>query len=168
MKAIIKHKRTAGVTLIEIMIATVVIVIAVVGAAGFRYYSTIDAIKADEQITAARLAWTLLEGWKAAGAAPDYDQRAAFGSGLTLSSAGWRPVLPDGFTPLASGNCYKIPVSGIDYHAMLSYKDVTGRPRMLNICVAWRDQRLPQLTSTSGETATASNYRSVSLTTYEN
>ena len=69
-----KQKRNfSGVTLIEVMVAILIIAIGVLGAANFRYYCVTDAKKADVQINAARIASMLLEDWKAVGGITSYN-----------------------------------------------------------------------------------------------
>ncbi len=60
-------KFATAVTLIEVMVAIVILSVTVLGTSGFRYYAAMDARKADVQITAARLASHLLNGWKGVG-----------------------------------------------------------------------------------------------------
>lgn len=62
----------AGLTLVEVMVAIVVIMIAVIGAMGYQYHSALDARKADVQITAARLGSMLLYDWKGSGGYSGY------------------------------------------------------------------------------------------------
>ena len=65
-----RNTRVKGLTLIEIMVAVLIIAVAVISAASFRYYCVLDAKKADVQVTAGRLAWALLESWRSRGWKP--------------------------------------------------------------------------------------------------
>ncbi len=69
-----RAKFATAVTLIEIMVAILILSIAVLGASGFRYYTAMDARKADVQITAARLASLILYGWKGSGGYSGYSK----------------------------------------------------------------------------------------------
>ena len=60
-------KSSAGVTLIEVMAATVILTITVLGATGYRYYSALDARKAAKQSSGARIALLLCENWRGRG-----------------------------------------------------------------------------------------------------
>jgi len=62
-----RTKFSRAATLIEVMIAILILSIAAVSASGFRYYAAKDALRADVQITAARLASQILSGWKGSG-----------------------------------------------------------------------------------------------------
>lgn len=74
MVQILKISNGAGITLVEIMVTTVIIAVAVIGAAGYRYHSTLNARKADVQITAARLALLMLDSWKGQGGYSGYSK----------------------------------------------------------------------------------------------
>ena len=179
-----RAKFAPAVTLIEIMVAILILSIAVLGASGFRYYTAMDARKADVQITAARLASHLLNGWKGVGGysgysiydlldPDDYDPSdpndynpndtdpVSLGLGLDVNFNAPGPDVPAGFSALDSdvNPNYRIVVNRVNYYATLSYKDQVGEPRMLNVCVAWMNDY---------QTWTEQPYRSVKLTTYAN
>ena len=151
------RRTPCGVTLVEVMVAIVVIAVAVIGAMGYRYYCALDARKADVQITAARVALLLLEGWNGAGGGLDYDPEAAqFNSTeLPVSSEEGSPAVPDGFKGLGS---YHIVANRVNYYATLSYKDTTDGPRVLNVSIAWLHDYQ--------EWTDSDTYQSVKLTTY--
>lgn len=137
-----------GLSLVEVLITIVIISVAVIGAAGYRYYCVLDARKADMQITGAKFASLLLEGWKGTGARADYDPTACyFGPELTITKSGifefgpdntiiyLSPAVAEGFWPVG---IYTAALNDVGYYAMLSYKDETAdRPRVLNVCVVW-------------------------------
>ncbi|MHC4623483.1 MAG: type IV pilus modification PilV family protein, partial [Planctomycetota bacterium] len=134
-----KARRTSGLTLIEVVVAILVIAIGVLGAIGYRYWCALDARRADVQITAARLGSALLESWKAGGGfAPsepenNYDpEDLAFEPEVTISASG---TGPGGFNDVF-GN-YLIVANRANYYATLSYQDAAGEPRCLNVAVAW-------------------------------
>ena len=137
-----KRKRNAGLTLIEIMVAAVVVVVAVIGAIGFRYYCVLDARKATVQLTATRVGLLLLEGWNAMGARSPTDPSNNYdplnlpeiGSQLKIvSDIG--PEVPPAFNSFGS---YLVVVDGAYYYATLSYQDEPSNDlRILNVSVAW-------------------------------
>jgi len=169
-------KFASAATLVEVMAAIIILTVAVLGAAAYRYFATLDVRKADVQITAARLASMLLDSWRGSGGHSgysnydlvegsdpldpndydtdydydtydptdyDYDTNepagVAFGSGLTVGGGAPGPAVSAGFSTLdsiANAN-YRIIVGGVNYYATLSYKDEVGKPRVLNVCVAW-------------------------------
>lgn len=135
-----RSKSAAAITLVEIIVSMVVLIVAILGAMGFRYYCSLDARKADLQVTAGRFGLLLLENWKASGGAVDYDpvaefgpDFAEFGSDLVIISVG---TSADGEFPVQG--IYKITDGHIDYYAVLSYKDlIPAAVKILNVEVAW-------------------------------
>jgi type II secretory pathway pseudopilin PulG len=69
-----RGKFAAAVTLIEVMIAILILSITALATSGFRYYAAMDARKADVKITAARLASLILTGWKGNGGYSGYSK----------------------------------------------------------------------------------------------
>ena len=66
-------KSQTGTTLIEVMVAIMILVAAVLGATRYRYYTALDARRALLRIEASRLAVTMLEAWKGAGSETDFN-----------------------------------------------------------------------------------------------
>ncbi|MBN2456984.1 MAG: prepilin-type N-terminal cleavage/methylation domain-containing protein [Sedimentisphaerales bacterium] len=158
--------REKGLTLIEVMVAIVLIVVAVIGAAGFRYYCALDAKKADVEMTAARLGMLLLEDWKCSASSSSYDPVSQFNAKLNISSVSTGIVVqPAGFNLLGVYSISEQNV-GVNYGAALSYTivDLTEPDmypisvKVLNATVGW------PVGSQTGPTS--SNVRSVSLSTY--
>jgi len=139
MKTAQKNKRK-GLTLVEVMVTMLVIVVAVIGASGFRYYATLDARKADTQITAARLGLLLLEGWKGLAGNPEYDPADEFASDLDIKQATTDFSVVSGIT---SWKGYTITTpGGGQFYAALAYKDATDTvPALLTVSVAGLDER---------------------------
>ena len=90
---------TYGLTLIEVMIAIVIIIVAVLGSVLYRYHSALGARKADVNMTAARIGLLLLETWEGSGGGLDYNPVTIFNSQLTISNDSG-PDFPSGFTKL--------------------------------------------------------------------
>jgi hypothetical protein len=129
------------------MMATVVLVIAVLGTSFYRYTAALNAREADRQMTAARIASTLCESWRGAGDPNEFDVGGCLGtvsSGtlrLSIDVADYGPAVPDGFSLLnhcqteikdeakATGETY--------YQAALSWKDVSPGLRALSVIVVW-------------------------------
>ena len=142
-KGVNRRKSAAALTLVEAIVTIVVLLIAVLGAMGFRYYCTLDARKADLQVTAGRLGLLLLESWKSMGGLsasdPDnnYDpENLAVNPELQIFS-GSGPSTPVEFTSFGS---YEIvDAGGAHYYARLSYKDeIADELRILNVQVVWQ------------------------------
>ena len=135
-----RPKSPAGITLLEVMAAIVIVLVAVLGASGYRYYSTLDAKRAEMHSTAARVALLLCENWRGRG----FDRTATFdpvphlGSELKMSVASVGPKYPEGFTPLER---YEMFVDGVQYWAVLSWNDEAADLRALNVIVAWSQRQ---------------------------
>ena len=148
-------RRTRGVTLIEVMLAILILSVAVFGASGYRYYATLDARKADMHSTAARIGLLLCESWRGVKGAETYDPTAYFASELTITPI----TVPyefeyTGFTLLGG---YAVVLNRANYYAILSWKDVDTGLRALNVVVAWAPRE---------QVGIGGAYRSFELTTY--
>lgn len=124
-------------TLVEIMIAIVVLMISIVGMSAFRYTAALGARKADLRMTAVRTGVLLCETWRSLSGAETFDPVAQFGGELTIQTSAQGSDAPSGFTVL--GN-YKIVDDGASYYATLSWSDVSSGLRALNIIVAWEQR----------------------------
>lgn len=128
-----KLKCRLGLSLLDALFATAALTIIVTGTSAYRYYAALDARKADVYITAARTALLLCESWHGLQGAQTYDPAAQLASELTITS-GNGPAVPSGFNLLGK---YNIQLNDANYYVTLSYKDVTGELRALNVNIAW-------------------------------
>lgn len=78
------HSSSFGFSLVEVMVAMTIMVIAALGALGYQYYAVQHSKIAEAQIAATRTAQLLLEDWKSTGGSTDYDPTTL---GLGFSSA---------------------------------------------------------------------------------
>jgi len=163
---LVLRKKKSGVTLIELMVAMVVIIIAVLGATMYRYGSVTDARRADIQMCAGRVALLVMEEWKvAAGSytfnpANDIALNSVFAGGssdITISAK-----VDDVYWPVSltgGKNSY--------YYVKLSWEDDIDDDgsdddgiRRLDVQVAWK------LADVSGVPNTADWARAVKLSSY--
>jgi len=131
------QKFQSGLTFIEILIASAILLIAVVGTSAFRYNAALGARKADLRSTAARTALLLCESWKGSADPNAFDPVADFASELTISNYDGGITGPSGYTMLGS---YKITAEGADYYAILAWKDIAAGLRALNVTVMWNQR----------------------------
>ena len=68
-----RPKSVEAFTLIETMVAMVVLAIAALGALGYQYHAALQVRIAHAQTTGTRTAQLLLEDWKSTGGSEDYD-----------------------------------------------------------------------------------------------
>lgn len=127
----------AGLTFIEIIIASVVLIVAVMGTSAYRYNATLDLRKAKLQTTAARTAVLLCESWCGSSDPNSFDPVTSFGSQLTIDNASDDISTPSGFT---LHNAYRITIEGVDYYAVLSWKDISAGLRALNVVINWNQR----------------------------
>ena len=165
-----RSKSGAAFTLVEVMAAIVIMSIAVIGASSYRYHAALDARKADMQMSAARVTLLLCEDWRGLKGIATYNPVSYLGSDLTIApSSSFEtgiintksfPVAAGGFTLLG---IYTIAMDGVNYYAILSWKDVNTGLRALNVIVVWpvRGQ-----TAVSSEDVASNVYTSFGLTTY--
>ncbi len=132
-----RRSKFGGMSIVEIMIAILIISVAVIGASGFRYYTMLDARKAAAQMTAARVGLLLCESWRGVSGAATFNPVASFGSELVIEVAGQGPEVPVGFNELGR---YKIIFNNLCCWATLSWKDVATGLRALNIVVTWEQR----------------------------
>ncbi len=144
-----------GFSLVSVMIATVIILVALIGPSNFRYYSTLDAQKAAAKITASRIGLMLCENWRGLGGVETYDPATSLDSALTITSS-TGPDKPEDFTLLGS---YTITLNGANYYTTLSWKDVSTGLRALNIIVVWAQRE-------QGTSSLNDADKSFKLTTY--
>ena len=134
-----------GLTLIEVMVAVTVIIVAIIGSLTFRYFCALDARKSSVQTTAGRLGQLLLEGWSGLGGRAISDSYNIFNP-ASLSNAASElviisdvgPSVPSGFNSFGS---YRVTADGAYYYATLSYQDDAANGlRVLNVSVAWPEK----------------------------
>ncbi|MFC1782851.1 hypothetical protein ACFL02_04605 [Planctomycetota bacterium] len=155
MRCKLQHCR--GLTLIETVLASVVIMVAGIASIGYRYSVSMDTCKAEDQISASRLGMMLLEGWKGWAGSSDFAPEVSYGSVLNISAAGSGLGGAHGFNIL---NHYKIVTDGVSYYAVLSSKEATAtEPKMLNVQITWSRDRQDQTVSSKA-------LKTIGLTTY--
>ena len=132
------HKRSGGVTLIEIMASITILCVAVVGTSAYRYYSALDAKKASMQITAARAGLLLCENWRGLAGATTYDPTTHLSSDMTITSlSGSAEVAYASVKSFSLLGGYKIEINDANYYAVLIWNDVSPGLRALTVVVTW-------------------------------
>lgn len=131
----IKHSKAFS--LVEVMAAILILSVAVIGTSGYRYYTTLDARKADMQATAARVALMLCESWRGVKGDENYDPTTHFGYELQITTIDDSDIIyaaPNGFTALGY---YQILLNDFPCHMTMSWQDVSSGLRALNVIVSW-------------------------------
>ena len=132
-----QKRRYRGFTLVDSLLAGVVIMIAVIGTMCFRYYAMTNAVKASMRLTAARTASAMLENWRGLDGASNFNPVSHLGDQLDITSDEG-PDEPSGYTPLGS---FKIEINNATYYTTLSWITEDVGLRRLNVDIAWVDGR---------------------------
>jgi prepilin-type N-terminal cleavage/methylation domain-containing protein len=139
-----------GMTLIEVMLAVAIVIIAALGAMCYEYLSVNHVRFARAQLAATRVGQILIEDWKSTGAADNYNPE----------------YLQMGFdttSPLPNGSC-ETTIDGLPLYISFSSDDVARDDvagitlRQINVIVHWNQN--------FGQGAATADDPGVSLTTY--
>jgi len=161
-----RGKFEAAVTLIEVMVATTVLVITTSGALSYQYHAARDAQIARAHIAATRTAQLLLEDWMSTGGSKEYDPSTL---GLGFSST---ISIPSHFSQGQGGGLgtpihdavHSITVDDIPMLVMLTWRDIAQDTqaqvilRQLGVIVEFSDE--------TKTTKRLENIETVTLTTY--
>lgn len=127
-----------GFSLVDTMVAVVILLIAVIGTSIFRYNSTLDGRRFNSQTSAARIALMLSESWRGINGDLTFDPTVLSTSDLTINeNIQSISAKPSDFTLLGSYIINLNDVHGVNYHAILSWKEIESGLRALNVVVAW-------------------------------
>jgi len=148
-----KNKRRSprqcrGFTLIDVMIAMLILLIISLGILTYRYTAALNILKAKEHLTAADLAATLIETWQGVNGSETFDPETTLSTDLSISS-GTGQDEPAGYTLLGK---YDIQDDNKTYQLTLSWKDIDASLRELNVIITWlylneTNQKTYQLTT---------------------
>jgi prepilin-type N-terminal cleavage/methylation domain-containing protein len=122
-----------GFTILEIMIAVVICLVAITGTAAHRYGACLNARQADFHSTAVRTALLFCEGWNGMRGTASFNPISAFSADADIVESDG-PEAPDGFTPIGS---YRVALDGYSYYVTLSSQNISTDLRVLNIAVNW-------------------------------
>ncbi|MBN1796422.1 MAG: hypothetical protein JW804_07100 [Sedimentisphaerales bacterium] len=135
-KSNLKSRCVKGFSIVEAMIAVLVVAIAILGTMSLRYQSTLDYRRAEVGVSGSRLALMLVETWRGSAGSDTFDPVATFSTDLTIE-ADDGPDEPSGFILLGK---YKIELNNVNYFVTLSYKDINSDLRALNSNVTWEQR----------------------------
>ena len=119
-----QRKFASAVSLVEVIMATAVFAVVIIGALSYQYHAAKNAKIARAQITATCTAQLLLEDWMSTGGSESYDP-PKLGMGFSAASA-----IPDGFAQEAglgsalNDAVYAITIDELPMLVMLTKKDV--------------------------------------------
>ena len=130
-----RYRARLAFTITETIIASIILVIAIIGTAAYRYQAAMSAHKTDLYSTGVRTALLLCEGWAGADGDSTFNPVTTFSPQLNISTSATGTAAPTGYTKLGY---YKIIIDGVSYFATLSWKNIsTGGVRSLHVVVKW-------------------------------
>lgn len=130
-------RRRRGTSLVSILIAVVILLIALIGTSNFRYCAAMDARRADAQASAARIALMLCESWAGVNGAVTFNPVVQLDDDLAVTQSLTGPAKPADFTILGTYRVVLKDFHGVRHYATLSWKDIQPGLRALNVVVAW-------------------------------
>jgi len=143
-------------SLAELMVAMTVLIISLLGAVKFRYYSNLDAHKAEVQNKAVRLGSTIIGRWKIMGNYSSYDLAVDMSDILTISELESGPAITGGFSTIGY---YLIEFENVNFYVTLgNIASTSNKPETLTITVGWMID--------NEEWDTSEGYRTVDITSY--
>ena len=131
MMAVKRCSFAYGVTLIEVMLAIVIVSMIVLGASGYRYYALLDVRKAEMRNNAATIALLFCENWRGRGFTatfePQYDD--SLGSELDFEDVD------------TDSKTYTININGVRYYTALAWLELGEELKALNVAVRWAQRQ---------------------------
>jgi len=131
MMAVKRCSFAYGVTLIEVMLAIVIVSMIVLGASGYRYYALLDVRKAEMRNNAATIALLFCENWRGRG----FNAAATFEPYFSLGSELWFEEAD------TDAKTYTININGVRYYAAMSWLELGEELRALNVAVRWAQRQ---------------------------
>ena len=150
------RRGAGGITILEVMISAAIVLLVVLGTAGVRYHTVINARKAEMQLRAARLGSTLCESWRGVDGSTAFNPVTATAPVAKLTTVTQGPAADAAYTVL--GHYYHLD-DDVNYYLTLAWQDVSSGLRLLNVQIAW-DQR------DEGKATFSDVNKTLSLTTY--
>lgn len=137
------RKKQNAFTLIECMIAMLILMVTFGGIMSFRYYAVLSAERAETELLAARAAMALSEAWRGQKGATDFDPtKQGFDAHflITTSDTKGAGTSPSGALHLGS---YQVIVEDRQFVAKLMYQNAAGVPnaRLLHVVLIWQDDK---------------------------
>lgn len=134
-------RHTDGFTLVECMLAALVLMVVLGGIMTFRYYTVFSAESAENQILAARAACLLSEAWRGQKGDAAFDPlQQDFDDDFQISEASGTG---ESITGMSSLGNYDVELDGKEFTAQLLYRKVTGVDELLllQVVIRWKDHR---------------------------
>ena len=136
-----QKSRRDGFSLVEAVIAILVLMVLVIGSMAYGYHSRCQVRLAQARETAGRLAVLLLESWKGAADPALYNPVLEFGEELSIADSAVGPGPAESFDGAATvslGN-YQLGTPQAPYYvSLLSQPATATEPQKFHVRLAWR------------------------------
>ena len=132
----------AGFTLVECMLASLVLIVVVIGLMSFRYYTVLNAEAAENQLLAARAASLLAEAWRGQEGDLSFDpMQQDFDADFVITSANASNT--QWYMGLAPYGTYAVTLDGKQFQAQLFQGNMWGLStlRSIYVIIQWTDHR---------------------------
>lgn len=133
-----------GLSLVEAMVAVFIITAGIVGTFGYRYHAMLQARRATAQNTAAQIAELLCESWRGVKGIETYEPTVYFSPSLISKISNDSDIGLVMSGDFALVGIYSVPLNGVDYYAILSWKDLSSELRAINTTVVWNPRATGQ------------------------
>ena len=141
----------SGFTYIEVLLGLTILVIAILGVSGYKYFSVLEARRSEGYVGASMVGNLLLESWRGYGGAYDYDPISQLP--LSILNAEQFSISPslqypavDESAYLLNDQGYLVELNGIYYYTALSM-EWTGGVKYLNVDIVWNHFRTRDVTA---------------------
>jgi hypothetical protein len=124
-----------GMSLVDTMAASLILLVIVIGTLNYRYYAVLDIQKAHRHLDAVELTTFMNNAWKGVDGTETFDPAVTFVDEMNITiGKGDSIETPGGYTLL---NKYDVVSDGGTYNLIMSYKDIDAHLRELNSMVSW-------------------------------
>lgn len=143
-----QQRRRAAFTMIELVVAAVILGVACIGTLGFWHYARSFSLRSNAEITAARTARLVLDNWKKTGGDAAFDL-------VDLNM---------GFSKLPDSSDYRITVDGLPMTVRLNWQNIQQDAdamvtlRLIKTTIRWRADRTDQALRSTDPTYVLSTY----------
>jgi type II secretory pathway pseudopilin PulG len=161
MKQKIRQLNTCrGFTYIEVLLGLSILVVAILGASGYKYYSVKEARRAEGYVGASMVGNILLESWRGNGGAYDYDPINELpisilnAENFSIATSLKHPSIGES-AYLINGTGYLVVLNGVYYYTALSVEWDSG-VKFLNADIVWNYFRTDTVTREDNRSYSAS------------
>ena len=129
------YKFEKGISLVDTIAASAVLMVIVTGTLFYRYHSTLNIEKSKYHLDAVELTVAVLGAWQGVNGNENFDPSISLSSKMNISSGSGQNQ-PEGYSLVGK---YDLSKEQTIYHVTLSYKDVEDSLRQINVQTSWSE-----------------------------